>query len=197
MPWFFQVLDPYLIWGYRLLGPALLNFLLGTAILVDLSLLLGEISAFLAARAVRKYVDRIQGEAAHYVRLSLDALAAGDREAYEAANHLANEAFGKTFFLQVAQSGAFFWPAILALAWMQYRFFEVEFPLPILGFSLGFIGMFILIYILAYLAWRRVKARLFHNQGRETGCGPHNGSSGPPGRGGQPRLNFPHVQLYT
>ncbi len=157
MPWFFQVLDPYLIWGYRLFGPALLNFVLGTVILVALSLLLGEISALLASRAVRKYMDRIQGEASHYVRLSMDALAAGDRQAYEAANHLANEAFGKTFFLQVAQSGAFFWPAILALAWMQYRFFEVEFPVPFLGFTLGFIGMFILIYLLSFLLWKRVK----------------------------------------
>ncbi|MHB8068121.1 MAG: hypothetical protein ACYDIC_09500 [Desulfobaccales bacterium] len=168
MPWFFQVLDPYLIWGYRLLGPALLNFILGTAILVDLSLLLGEVSSFLASRAVRRYMDRIQGEASHLVKLSMDALAAGDRQAYEAANHLANEAFGKTFFLQVAQSGAFFWPAVLALAWMQYRFFEIEFPLPFLGGSLGFIGVFILIYLLSYLGWKRLKKLLFHNdRGRE------------------------------
>lgn len=160
MPWIFLVLDPHLIWGYRLTGHATLNFILGTAVLVAFSLLLGEISSFLASWAVRKYVDRIQGEASHYVKLSMDALAAGDREAYEAANHLANEAFGKTFFLQVAQSGAFFWPAVLALAWMQYRFFEIEFPLPFLGVSLGFIGVFILIYILAYLGWKRVKGRL-------------------------------------
>lgn len=160
MPWIFLVLDPYLIWGYRLTGQATLNFILGTAVLVACSLLLAEISSFLASRAVRKYADPIRAEASRYHKLSMDALAVGDNGAYQAANTVANEAFGKTFFLQVAQSAAFFWPTVFALAWMQYRFFEVEFPLPFVGFSLGFIGVFILIYILAYLGWKRVKARL-------------------------------------
>lgn len=160
MPWIFLVLDPYLIWGYRLTGQATLNFILGTAILVDCSLLLGEISAFLASRAIRKHADRIRGEAARYQQISMDALAAGDRKTYQATNELANEAFGKTFYVQVAQSGAFLWPGVFALAWMQYRFFEVEFPLPFVGVSLGYSGVFILIYILAFLGWKRIKARL-------------------------------------
>jgi len=169
MPWIFLVLDPYLIWGYRLTGQATLNFILGTAVLVACSLLLGEISAFLASRAIRKYADQIRGEASRYQQISLDALAAGDRKTYQATNELANEAFGKTFYVQVAQSGAFFWPAVFALAWLQYRFFEVEFPLPLVGFPLGYIGVFILIYILIYLGWKRVKARFFHGRrGRET-----------------------------
>ncbi len=157
MPWIFLVLDPYLIWWYRLTGQAALDFFLGTAALVCFSMLLGEISSFLASRAVRKYADSITAEASRYSRLSLDALATGDREAYNAANRLANEAFGKSFFLQVTQSAAFFWPPIFALAWMQYRFFELEFHLPFIGFSLGYIGIFILVYILAYLGWKRLK----------------------------------------
>ncbi len=169
MPWIFLVLDPYLIWGYRLTGHAGLNFFLGTVLLVAFSLLLAETSSFLASRAIRKYAGRIRAEASRYHQLSMDALAAGDRKTYQATNELANEAFGKTFYVQVAQSGAFFWPAVFALAWMQYRFFEVEFPLPFVGFSLGYSGVFILIYILALLGWKRVKARLpFGRRVRET-----------------------------
>jgi hypothetical protein len=164
LPWIFRVLDPYLIWGYRLTGHAPLNFFLGTVLLVVISLLLAEISSFLASRAVRKFADRLRGEARRYHQLSLDALAAGDRDAYQGANHLANEAFGKTFFLQVAQSAAFFWPPVLVLAWMQYRFLGVEFPLPIVGWSLGFIGVFILVYLPAFLGWKRLKVRLFHGR---------------------------------
>lgn len=160
MPWIFLVLDPYLIWWYRLTGLAAMDFFLGTAALVCFSLLLGEISFFLASRAVRKYADSITAEATRYSKLSLTALAAGDRAAYQAANRLANEAFGKSFFIQVTQSAAFFWSPVFALAWMQYRFFELEFPLPFIGFSLGYIGIFILVYLLGYLGWKRVKRGL-------------------------------------
>ena len=160
MPWIFLVLDPYLIWGYRLTGQATLNFILGTAVLVACSLVLGEISTLLASRAIRKHADQIRGEASRFHQISMDALAAGDRKTYQATNELANEAFGKTFYVQVAQSGAFFWPGVFALAWMQYRFFEVELPLPFVGFSLGYIGVFIIIYVAAYFPFKRVKRRL-------------------------------------
>ena len=43
---------------------------------------------------------------------------------------------------------------------MQYRFLDLEFPVPGLGFSLGFIGVFIIIYILAYVIFKPVKRRL-------------------------------------
>ena len=90
----------------------------------------------------------------------MEALKAGDRPAYEAANKLANEAFGKSFFMQVALSATFFWPIFLALGWMQQRFLEVAFPLPFIGFSLGYTAVFIILYIAAYGLFRPVKRRL-------------------------------------
>jgi hypothetical protein len=39
---------------------------------------------------------------------------------------------------------------------MQYRFLEVEFPIPGTNWALGFIGGFIIIYIAAYLALKRL-----------------------------------------
>ena len=60
----------------------------------------------------------------------MEALKAGNRPAYEAANKLANEAFGKSFFMQLTLSATFFWPVFFALGWMQYRFLDWSSPCP-------------------------------------------------------------------
>ncbi|MBM4284084.1 MAG: hypothetical protein FJ128_02380 [Deltaproteobacteria bacterium] len=157
---FYQWADPYLIWFYRLSGSAWVDFVLGTFVLACLALLVGEISVSLALRYSRKGLDYRAEEAARYQRLAIEALRAGDKEAHDAANKLANEAFGHTFFQQAALSAAFLWPVLFALAWMQTRFLEVEFPIPGTSWSLGFIGVFIIIYVAAYLLHKRVKNRL-------------------------------------
>jgi len=153
-------LDPYLIWFYRLTGSAEVNFLLGTLALAVLSLLVGEFTSFLASFMVRRHFEQVTGEAKRYQDLSIEALKAGDRPAYEAANKLANEAFGKSFYSQVALSATFVWPIFFALGWMQHRFLEVAFPLPFVGFPLGYIGVFLILYIAAYFMFKPVKRRL-------------------------------------
>jgi hypothetical protein len=153
-------LDSYLIWFYRLSGSAEVNFLLGTLALAFLSLLVGEFTAFLASFMVRRRFDQVAGEAKKYQDLSMEALKSGDRPAYEAANTVANEAFGKSFFMQVALSATFFWPIFFALGWMQYRFLEIAFPLPFIGFSLGYTGVFVILYIAAYVIFKAVKRRI-------------------------------------
>jgi hypothetical protein len=149
-------LDPYLIWFYRLTGSAAANFLLGTFVVAVLSLLVGKVTSFLASFVVRRHFEEVAGEAKKYQDLSMEALKAGDRPAYEAANQLANDAFSKSFFMQVALSATFFWPIFFVLGWMQYRFLEVELPIPGTGWSLGYIGVFIIIYVAAYLAFKRL-----------------------------------------
>jgi hypothetical protein len=136
------------------------NFLLGTLALAILSLLVGELTSFLASFIVRRHFEQVTGEARRYQDLSIEALKAGDRPAYEAANKLANEAFGKSFYSQVALSATFVWPIFFALGWMQHRFLGVAFPLPFIGFSLGYIGIFILLYIAAYFIFKPVKRRM-------------------------------------
>ena len=64
--------------------------------------------------------------------------------------------------MQLTLSATFFWPAFFALGWMQYRFLDLEFPVPGLGFSLGYIGIFIIIYIIAYMLFKQIKRRLPH-----------------------------------
>jgi hypothetical protein len=150
-------LDPYLIWFFRLTGQTWLNFLLGTLVVAFLALLVGEFTSFLASFLVRRHSGEVGGEAKKYQELSMEALKAGDRPAYEAANKLANEAFGKSFFMQLALSATFFWPIFFLLGWMQYRFAGVEFPIPATGYALGPVGVFILLYVAAYVSFKRVK----------------------------------------
>ena len=161
----FLFLDPYLIWFYRLTGRAEVDFLLGTLVVAALALLVGEFTSFLASLAVRRRLEEITGEAKKYQDLSMEALKAGNRPAYEAANKLANEAFSKSFFMQVTLSATFFWPIFFVLGWMQARFLEVEFPLPLVGFSLGYIGVFIILYVAAYFLFKGVKHRLPYFRG--------------------------------
>lgn len=155
-----QVIDQCLISFYRLTGRAGLDFVIGTFILAVLCLLIGEATLCLVFRLSRKHLEKQAAEAAKYHTLSMDALKAGDKEAFAAVNQLANESYGQSFFQQAALSGAFLWPIFFALAWMQNRFIEVEFPIPGTSWSLGFIGMFILIYLAGYFLIKQAKKRM-------------------------------------
>jgi hypothetical protein len=155
-----QIVDQYLIMFFRLTGHGGVDFAIGTFVLAGICLLIGEVTVSLAFLFTRKRLGEKTAAAEKYQNLSIDALKAGNKEAYEAANKLAKDAFGHTFFQQVALSSAFLWPVFFALAWMQHRFLEVEFPLPLLPVSLGFIGVFIIIYVATYVLFRQVKRRL-------------------------------------
>ena len=94
---------------------------------------------------------------------SMNALKAGDKAAYKAINSLANEAFGKSFFLQVAMASASLWPVPCALAWLQIRFSSIRFPLlfdlPLIGNSVGAPFIFIPLYILARIIVGKIKGK--------------------------------------
>jgi hypothetical protein len=156
----FQFLDQYLIVLYRLTGHVGVDFVIGTLVLAFICLVLGELTIFLVFLFIRKHIDAKTTEAEKYQNLSMDALKAGNKEAYLAANKLAKDAFGHSFFQQAALSAAFLWPVCFALGWMQERFLDMEFPLPFVGVSLGYIGVFIIIYVAAYFLFKGVKKRL-------------------------------------
>jgi len=161
-----QIVDQYLMMFYRFTGHAGVDFAIGTFALAVICMLIGEVTVFLSFLFIRKRIGEKTAEAEKYQNLSIEALKAGNKEAYQAADRLAKDAFGHSFFQQVALSSAFLWPIFFALAWMQFRFLDVEFFIPGTSWSLGFIGGFILIYILAYLILKRlpwisrIKARL-------------------------------------
>lgn len=157
MPSFLMALDPYLIWWYRLPDNAYVGFFLGTFVLASLCLILGEITLGLGYRLVGSRLDGLTAESLKYQDLSIEAAKAGDKASYKAANKMANESFGLSFFSSMALSMARLWPIPFALAWMQLRFLKVEFPLPVIGFSLGYIGIFIIVYVVGYFLFKQVK----------------------------------------
>ena len=61
--------------------------------------------------------------------------------------------------MQIALSAAFLWPAGFSLAWMSYRFADL-FPLPFIPYSLGYIGVFLLLFVAAYFVFKPVKYRI-------------------------------------
>jgi hypothetical protein len=161
MQGFYRVLDPYLIWSYRLTGYGWLDFIIGTAVLAALCKLAGDLTVVLVSFLTRNRVDRYAEDALKYQQLSMDALKSGNKEAYTAANKLANEAFGHSFFQQFTVSAAFLWPVFFSLAWMQYRFLDLEIPIPGTRWSLGFIAAFIPIYVATCFVWKRARGSGF------------------------------------
>jgi hypothetical protein len=156
----FLFLDPYLIWFYRITGHAWIDFILGTFTLALMAVIIGELNIALAYLAARRRVERVTDEAVKYQNLSIEALRAGDKGAYRAANRLANDAFGHSFFMQIALSAAFLWPAGFVLAWMSHRFGDLSFALPFIPYSLGYIGVFLILFVAAYFVFKPVKYRI-------------------------------------
>jgi hypothetical protein len=158
----FLAFDQYLIWFFRITGHASIDFVIGTLFLAALCLLIGEGTVFLIFLILRKHLGKKAEEAERYQELSIRALQEGNKDAYQAANILAKDAFGHTFFQQLSLSAAFLWPVFFALGWMQKRFLEIEVPIPFTNFSIGFIGVFILIYIMIIILLKITKKEILH-----------------------------------
>jgi hypothetical protein len=144
------------------------DFLVVTFVLAWIALLVGELTISVVFLAARQRIDAATDEARHYQDLSAQALSAENKEAYRAANKLANDAFGRSFFMQIALSAAFLWPLFVALAWMNQRFADLEFPLLFTDYSLSCIGVFIVLYVAAYLIFKKIKYRLPYFRGIKT-----------------------------
>ncbi len=156
----FLTFDSHMIRLYQLTGYTLVDFFLGTFVLALAAEIIGELTSSVAFLGVRKYIESSTDEMIRFQNLSMDALAVGDGATYTACNKLANDAFGKTFFMQVSLSAALLWPVPFVLAWMQTRFSDVEFQLLFVDYSVGYLCVFITLYAAAYLIFKRIKCRL-------------------------------------
>lgn len=90
----------------------------------------------------------MQDRMLHYHNLSVQALHAGDKESYLAANKLAKEDFGKSFFAQASIGIASLMPVPFALAWMSARFEGITlYTVPVLNLQAGYVFVLLTLYM--------------------------------------------------
>ena len=166
------MIDSILIAPYRWPGNPLVGWWLGTIILGIWCTLLGEISLALAFRVNRAHVRQVSEEMHDYHHSSMRALRTGDKGAFKDINRLANEAYGRNFFLGIAMACSSLWPVACALGWMQIRFSGVEFALPSLfpvaGKTVGYAFVFIPVYILVRMAMGKLRRYFFEKRSLQT-----------------------------
>jgi hypothetical protein len=143
----FQALDALLIAPFRIFGQPEAAFVFGVLVLALASAALGKAGSALVAHVQRPRQKQEEGEAARRSELSVQALQEGDKTAYLAQNHLAQEAYTNTLALAAGRGAALLWPACGALAWLAWRFDGV--PMPFLWKSASPAAYFIPLYALA------------------------------------------------
>ncbi|MGB5987499.1 MAG: hypothetical protein WBG37_19495 [Desulfobacterales bacterium] len=168
---FLHGVDPVLIAPFRWLENPALGWWTGTFFLALWATVLGELTLAVAYRVNRAQVAKNFDKTAYYHEQSMKAKAAGDEQSYKGINKLANEAYGKSFFLFMAMSMASLWPAFFAAAWLQLRFADLQFVLPAWagGVELSFLAPFIVVYIAIRFVFSKVKRFIpFLNPNSET-----------------------------
>jgi len=143
----FQAFDALLIAPFRLLPNPEAGFVFGIAVLAVASAALGQASKALVAHAQRVRRTRVEGETKKRHDLSIQAAQAGNKDAYQAQNQLAQEAYGDSLALSAGRAAALLWPGMIALAWLSWRFDAV--PMPFLWDSAGPASYFLPPYIAA------------------------------------------------
>ena len=158
------MMDSFLIIPFRLPENPIAGFFLGSLSLCLVSSITGGYLGLAFSFLNKNHSRRLKNETVSMHNLSIKAIMAGDKASYTGCNKLANEAFGRYFFSQFGEGAAMLLPVVFAVAWMQSRFQDVSFPLPVyvpgLGQSVGFLFIFILIYILSRMVVRHVQHHL-------------------------------------
>jgi hypothetical protein len=160
----YNAIDAFLISFYRITDIPILGYYFGTAVLSLICVIVGQMTYCWAYRRNYRFFNSDNQEMVHMHNLSIKALGNKNKGAYKSCNKQANDAFGKYFFAQVAIGISSLWPVPFALGWMQTRFAEVEFALPIplpgFGSSVGFLFTFFPIYVLTYLLFGKIKHKI-------------------------------------
>jgi hypothetical protein len=154
------MLDPVLIWGFRLLDSPWGGFLTGLAVLSLLCVITGDVTSHLARRLNRRVYGKYRDEMVRQHNLSVQALKHSDKEAYKAVNRQAHEAFGKYFFSQAGAFALSIWPLPFAMAWLDIRFggvlLTLPFSLPWVGDSVFYPFFFLPMYIAVRILYGRI-----------------------------------------
>jgi hypothetical protein len=143
----FQAFDALLIAPFRLTASPEFGFILGVATLALASALLGRACKALVSLAQRSRRSHLDAETQRRQDLSVQAAQSGDKRAYMAQNHLAQEAYGDSLALAAGRAAALLWPGMAVLGWLAWRFEGA--PMPLLWESAGPASWFLPLYVLA------------------------------------------------
>ncbi|MBU0514904.1 MAG: hypothetical protein KJ621_09040 [Proteobacteria bacterium] len=155
-------IDPVLSAPYLWLGhQTFFGFLVATAPLALAGTIVGEASMWVAGKVLGREIKARGDKVRRYHDISLQALEHRDRDTFRAADKVAKEAFGQSFVLGLCLGIGSIWPCFFALAWLQHRFgYAHTVKLPLVGWNMGYIGVFIICYILVRIGYALVKARV-------------------------------------
>lgn len=154
-------LDAFLLAPFTWLASPLASFWLGSALLAAYATLMGEIVAGLLFLTHKSYYIELQDKMIHMHNVSVDALHQSDKKSYLAANKLAQEAFGKTFFSEATVGMASILPVPFALAWLALRFTGIPLlTVPVFNHELGYPFVFLLLYITLRVLFAKLKKHL-------------------------------------
>jgi hypothetical protein len=153
------IIDAILISPYRWLAEPVWAWWLGTVVLAGWATLIGELTLAMVFHLNRRYVDEMNQEMQDRNRQAMNALKAGEKRIYKGLNDLANEAFGKAFFLQLAMGASSLWPAFLAAGWLEIRFGNISILLPGGLGEITYISAFIVTYLAVRIGWVQIKKR--------------------------------------
>jgi len=151
-------IDGSLISLFRFTDDPVAGFYIGVFCLCLAAVVTGEVSFLGAYRLNRKHYEDMRRDMTRMHNLSLKAISVKDKDSYKAANRLANESYGKTFFSQAALFCASLWPVPFLLGWMSLRFNGVE--IPFFFTDISFVAAFLGMYILVRFAFSRVKTHI-------------------------------------
>ncbi|WP_038057350.1 hypothetical protein [Thermodesulfobacterium hydrogeniphilum] len=150
---------PYKFFYFIFKNPVWAYFL-GTFILSFTALLIGKLLLGFVFYINRSYIKSLNEELIKWYNLSVEALEKKDSEKFHLFNKEANEYFGKLFFLNIAQSISLLVILPFILAWLQFRFGEIKFPLPVsipfIGSQANYIFVFLICYLLAWLFYKQI-----------------------------------------
>jgi hypothetical protein len=153
----FQALDSLLIAPFRLPANPEVGLLLGICLLAVVSAAIGLGGSALVARSQKTRRDSQEKETEKRSELSYQALKEGDKKAYLAQNHLAQEAYTNTLALAAGRGAALLWPACGSLTWLSWRFENV--PMPYVWHSASPAVFFLPTFALALWSLSRLSRR--------------------------------------
>ncbi len=158
-----NIIDIFCMAPFRWIDDPVSAFWLGSAMLALASFLVGQATSWLAMRfngaGLQKHVE----DARRYENAYLGMLRHGEANP-SGVNSLANESFGKAFFMGIATSAAGLWPVFLAAGWIDLHFAGVRVPLAGVEGGISNVAPLVLAYIALFFTFSRfskaVRARL-------------------------------------